>query len=126
MSGRAISVLRHSGGASVVALLGEHDLSSADEVRSALDDARTNGHAVIVDLSHTEFVDSAVISTLIASQREVTADGAPWAAVVGDGAGTAVRRIFELTGLDVLMPVYETTDEALMATSPADPETTGV
>jgi anti-anti-sigma factor len=117
MSARAISVLRQNGGASVVTLLGEHDLSTAEELRSALGDASAAGDGVVVDLSQAHFIDSAVLSALIASHREVTGDGRGWAVVVGRGSGAAVRRIFELTGLDALMAVYERADDALTAAS---------
>src|SRR4051812_5996594 len=117
MSARAISVLRRNGGASVVTLLGEHDLSSVDEIRSALDEASAGGDGVVVDLSGAQFIDSAVLGALIASHREVTADGRGWGVVVGRGSGAAVRRIFELTGLDALMAVYKRPDDALMAVS---------
>jgi anti-anti-sigma factor len=117
MSARAISVLRRNGAASIVTLLGEHDLSTAEELRSALGDASAAGDGVVVDLSETLFIDSAVLGALIASHREVTAEGRGWAVVVGRGSGAAVRRIFELTGLDSLMAVYERADDAVMAAS---------
>lgn len=115
MSARAISVLRHSGGASVVMLRGEHDLSSSDELRAALTEAASDGGGVVVDLSHASFIDSAVLSALIASHRGVTSSGRGWAVVVGRGSGAAVRRIFELTGLDALMAVYEDAGDAVGA-----------
>jgi anti-sigma B factor antagonist len=122
MSARAISVLRQNGGASVVALRGEHDLSSAEELRAALGEASTTGDGVVVDLSDAIFIDSAVLSALIASHREVTSEGRGWAVVVGRGSGAAVRRIFELTGLDALMAVYEHADDAVSAMSSRHPQ----
>lgn len=117
MSARAISVLRQNGGATVVTLRGEHDLSSTDELRAALGDAAASGDAIVVDLSQAAFIDSAVLSVLIASHREVTSDGRGWAVVVGRGSGAAVRRIIELTGLDALIAVYEDAGDALTAVS---------
>jgi anti-sigma B factor antagonist len=114
MSGRAISLVRHESGASIVTVRGEHDLSTADELRDALNEA-LEAPAMIVDLSETAFIDSAVLGVLIASHRAAVEAGHRWSLVVGRGAGAAVRRILELTGLDVMMPLYDSMDEALAA-----------
>ena len=111
MSARAISLVRHEDGACVVVLTGEHDLSSAPELTGALDQA--DGTATLVDLSETSFIDSAVLGVLIASHRDSATAGRGWALVVGPGSGAAVRRILELTGLDTVLPVYATREQAL-------------
>jgi anti-sigma B factor antagonist len=116
MSGRAISLFRHESGASVVVVRGEHDLSTVDELRDSLNQA-LEGPAMIVDLSETAFIDSAVLGVLIASHRAAVEAGRHWALVIGKGSGAAVRRILELTGLDVMMPLYNSTEEALAAGS---------
>ena len=113
MSARAISLVRHEDGACVVVLTGEHDLSSADELTDAL--AQAAGPATLVDLSETSFIDSAVLGVLIGSHRDATAAGRSWALVVGPGSGAAVRRILELTGLDTVLPVYASREQALAA-----------
>ena len=92
-------------------LTGEHDLSTTEEFSDALADAADT--ATLVDLSETSFIDSAVLGVLIASHRDATAAGRGWALVVGPGSGAAVRRILELTGLDTVMPVYTTREQAL-------------
>jgi len=92
-------------------LTGEHDLSSVDELREAFDQT-SSARTVLVDLSDTAFIDSAVLGALIASHREATEQGRRWALIVGNGSGAAVRRILELTGLDAVMPVYTSREEA--------------
>jgi anti-sigma B factor antagonist len=114
MSARAISLVRHEGDACVVALSGEHDLSSADDLTDALEQAASSS-GMIVDLSSTSFIDSAVLGALITSHREAALDGRRWALVIGNGSGAAVRRILELTGLDGVMPVYSDVGDALGA-----------
>ena len=114
MSARAISLVRHHGDACVVALAGEHDLSSVDELTGALEQA-SSGAGLVVDLSNASFIDSAVLGALLASYREAASHGRRWALVVGNGSGAAVRRILELTGLDAVMPVYSTVGVALAA-----------
>ena len=123
MSARAISLVRHIDGACVVMLTGEHDLSTAQELTDALADAADP--ATLVDLSATSFIDSAVLGVLIASHRDAAAAGRGWALVVGPGSGAAVRRILELTGLDTVMPVYATREQALSALAAAQTGMTG-
>ena len=112
MSTRAISLVRQDAAdGCVVVLTGEHDLSSVDELREAFDQT-SSARTVLVDLSDTAFIDSAVLGALIASHREATEQGRRWALIVGNGSGAAVRRILELTGLDAVMPVYTSREEA--------------
>ena len=68
---------------------------------------------VVVDLSDTTFIDSAVLGTLIASHRDTMAAGRRWSLVAGGGSGPAVQRILELTGLGSVMTVHATRAEAL-------------
>jgi anti-anti-sigma factor len=114
MSARAISLVRHEGDACVVALSGEHDLASVEDLTDALAQAASSP-GMIVDLSSTAFIDSAVLGALITSHREAASDGRRWALVIGNGSGAAVRRILELTGLDGVMPVYSDVGDALEA-----------
>jgi anti-anti-sigma factor len=118
MSAPAISVVRQDGGVCVVALTGDHDLSSAAGLTEALGRA-SSAQAIVIDLSGTAFVDSAVLGVLIASHRETVAAGKRWALVVGSGSGAAVRRILELTGLDSVMPVYGALSDALASSYPS-------
>jgi anti-anti-sigma factor len=118
MSERAISLFRHESGVSIVVVRGEHDLSTVDELRDTLNQA-LEAPAMIVDLSETAFIDSAVLGVLIASHRAAVEGGRSWSLVIGGGSGAAVRRILELTGLHVMMPSYDSRDEALAAGSPS-------
>jgi len=118
MSERAISLFRHESGAEIVVVRGEHDLSTADELRDTLNQA-LEAPAMIVDLSETAFIDSAALGVLIGSHRAAVEAGRNWAIVVGRGSGAAVGRILKLTGLDVMMPLYNSMDEALAAGSPS-------
>lgn len=112
MSARAISLVRQDAAdGCVVVLTGEHDLSSVDELRDAFDQAAT-ARSVMIDLSDTAFIDSAVLGALIASHRDAAERGRRWALIVGNGSGAAVRRILELTGLDAVMPVFSSREEA--------------
>jgi len=64
--------------------------------------------------------DAAVLGALIASHREAVDADRGWSLVVGNGAGTAVRRILDLTGLDAVLPMYAGQEEALAASEAAE------
>ena len=49
----------------VLVLHGEHDLSTAPDVRTEVDRAVGSGRDVIVDLSATEFIDSSILGVLV-------------------------------------------------------------
>lgn len=65
----------------VLALLGEHDVSTAPELRSEIERIAGAGGDVIVDLSQTEFIDSSIVGVLVDGYRRAEQDGAaeaPW------------------------------------------------
>ena len=58
----------------VLVLHGEHDLSTAPDVRAAVDEAVSSGRDVIVDLAQTEFIDSSILGVLVRGYRSVSAE----------------------------------------------------
>ena len=72
----------------VVALVGEHDLHSRPALRATLAYA-AEGRNVVVDLSRCSFVDSAIISLLLATQRTLKTHERPLRA--GHPAGGGLR-----------------------------------
>jgi anti-sigma B factor antagonist len=90
----------------------EIDITNADRLRAALLHAETcPGAAVVVDMTRTRFCDSAGLHTLIGAHRRAQAEGRQVRAVV---TSPQVRRIFALTSLDRLIPVYARLDQALV------------
>jgi anti-anti-sigma factor len=98
MTTSTIDVQRNEPGPAVVAVIGEHDLSTAAELGRVIGDAGTSG--VVVDLGQTEFIDSAVLRVLIVAQQQAAESGRAFVISLGPTSGHAVRRLFELTGLD--------------------------
>ncbi len=92
----------------VVALEGEHDVSTADLVRERLTDASV-AEAIIVDLTPTRFIDSSIASALYDAHR---AEGPRIRFVVAPG--TPPHRLFDLIGLDTVVPVYGRLEDALV------------
>jgi anti-sigma B factor antagonist len=105
--------VEQDGGATVVVMRGEHDLSTADELRGRLDEVRAQGQPFVVDLTEVTFVDSAVLGVLIAAHDHAVGDGTRVGFAVG--SGRAVRKIVDLTGLDAVLPITDTRAEALRA-----------
>ena len=111
MNDGQITVEDH-GGVAVVALLGEHDLSTAAEVEEALQPAAAG---TVVDLTGTTFLDSSTLGALIAAARECTQRESPFAVVLPDDPSSPARRIFDLTGLISALPVASSVAGAVEA-----------
>lgn len=97
-------------GAVVLGVSGEVDMLSAPQLTEAIHAALTNKPAaLIVDLTKVEFLASAGLSVLVNAQAEV----APPTrfAVVADGPATS--RPIKLMGIDSLLSLHRTLDNAL-------------
>ncbi|WP_422756441.1 STAS domain-containing protein [Micromonospora sp. WMMD708] len=57
---------RQAGGAPVLTVTGEIDMSNADRFRTAIADAMADGHLLTVDLTGVEYLDSAALAALFA------------------------------------------------------------
>jgi anti-sigma B factor antagonist len=115
-----IETITVNGGLPVIVLWGEHDLSTAPELRARLHDLGDAG-GVIVDLDQTTFVDSSILGVLVGGLRRAREADVPFALVVGDDAHQAIRRIFELNGLYDVFPIYASRESALAAlTTPGE------
>jgi anti-anti-sigma factor len=96
-------------GAVVLSVQGDVDALTAPRLAEAILDALPEQSAVIVDLSDVEFLASAGMTA-----HERMAPGARFV-VVADGPGTS--RPLKLMGLDSLLAIYPTLDEAISACS---------
>jgi anti-anti-sigma factor len=65
---------------------------------------------IVVDMSRTRFCDSAGLNALVGAARQARADGGEVRLVV---VGEAVARIVALTGVDRVIPVYASLEDAL-------------
>ena len=87
--------------AAIVLLRGEHDLATGNELRAVL--ASIDGN-VLVDLSACEFIDSTVISVLIASDHERAKEGQRLELRVREGG--QIARTIEVSGVGQLLVVH--------------------
>jgi anti-sigma B factor antagonist len=98
-------------GVPVVTAPEEVDIANAALLQKALAEAAGPGHAlVVVDMSRTRFCDSSGLNTLVAADRRARAEGGEVRLVV---TGKSVIRIVELTGVDRVVPIYASLEEAL-------------
>jgi len=97
----------------VIHLGGEVDLYTAPEFKERLVELIENGKTkIVVDLSDATFIDSTTLGVLVGGVKRLRPGGGSLALVCSD---QNITKIFEITGLDRVFPIYETRDEALSA-----------
>lgn len=102
------------GGVPVVAVPEEIDITNAAGLRAALLEAAARGTGtLVIDMSGTQFCDSAGLNVLVRAHKRAQADGGEVLLVLG---GAAVLRILAVTGIDRLIPSFPSLDEALAQT----------
>jgi len=99
--------------AAIVALRGEHDLSTQPEVAHALTRA-SHYPEVLVDLSECTFMDSSVIAALVGTSRALESNAGRLELVIPAEAHT-VQRIAQLTNIASFIPVHETRAQGMAA-----------
>ncbi len=98
----------------VVALAGESDVYTYDQLRNALETESGRGVALlVVDLSELEFMDSTGVQILLDIRVMMNDRGGK---LVLAAPQTTVARVLNLVGADQLIPVYETVEAAAAAT----------
>jgi anti-sigma B factor antagonist len=104
-------------GVPVVVTPEEIDITNADGLRAALLEAAAYGPGpgrLVVDMSRTQFCDTAGIHALVAAHKRAEAGRGEVRLVI---TGAAVLRIFAITGLDSVIPHFASLEDALAATA---------
>ena len=97
----SVTMLR---GVPVVMAAAEIDAGNAEALRAALAGIIARGHATItVDMSGTQFCDSAGLHVLIRAHRMAVAEGGELRLVI---CTPAVLRIFAVTGVGRVIPMF--------------------
>jgi len=110
-----IRVDTSSAGLTVLELVGEHDLASADKLAAALAEALACEDGIIVDLSETTFADSTVINLLYRTQRALSERGSEL--VVQVPAASPILRTLEITEVISNVTVVHDREQALATAS---------
>jgi anti-sigma B factor antagonist len=98
-------------GVPVVSAPEEIDVTNAAVLRAAVFEAIGPGSAlVIVDMSRTRFCDSAGLNALVAADRRARAECGEVRLVI---VAEAIVRVVALTGVDRVVPIYTSLEEAL-------------
>lgn len=101
-------------GVPVVAAPAEIDFTTAEQLRAVLARAAGRGQpTIVVDMTPTRLCDSAGLHVLARAHAQALAGGGELRLVIPEGS--TVSRIFALTGLDQLIPVFGSLDRALAA-----------
>lgn len=93
----------------------EIDATNAVQLAAAVVAAKSSGPAVVLDMTQTVFCDSAGISALVGAHQ---ADGGEVRLVI---TSAAVLRVFALTGVDQLLPIFTSLPSALTDGTPPPP-----
>ena len=95
----------------VISLSGEVDLYTAPEFKQQLlEVVGQGGKDVVVDLTETTFIDSTTLGVLVGGVKRLRPNGGQLSLVCSD---RNITKIFEITGLDKVFPIYETRTEAV-------------
>ena len=97
-------------GCAVLSVAGEVDLATAPRLREALATMVAEGHLkVVVDLTDTDFLDSTGLGALVTGLKRVRAKGGDMKVVC---TSPRVCKVFEITSIDKVVPVFTSVDEA--------------
>ncbi|HYN57812.1 MAG TPA: STAS domain-containing protein [Motilibacterales bacterium] len=103
---------RHEGDVSVVSARGEVDVFSAPDLDTELDALIAAGAVrLVVDLSDVAFLDSTGLGVLVKALKH-TREGGGWLRLVV--TSDRIRKIFEITGLDASIPIFDTAQDAIL------------
>ncbi|RSM57173.1 hypothetical protein DMH03_28405 [Amycolatopsis sp. WAC 01376] len=100
----------------VVSVTGEVDTEAAPKLHAAVTTAIDDtGSACVLDLTTVDFLDSAGLATLITANAHAETHGKSLRIAVD--SNSPVIRPIEITGLDIVLRLYHTVDEALQASN---------
>jgi anti-sigma B factor antagonist len=109
-----LALERIDAGLALLTITGEHDLSTAPELRRRLEDVLSEGTGVVVDLSRATFIDSSILGVILDAKRRAAEAKVGYAVVHTNGADP-VDRVLEVTGLRAELPVHTAREAATSA-----------
>jgi anti-sigma B factor antagonist len=105
---------RTEGDRTVVSVSGEIDVYTAPKLREQLIDLVSAGvYHIIVDMENVEFLDSTGLGVLVGGLKRVRAHDGSLRLVCTQ---ERILKIFRITGLTKVFPIYSSVEEALAAT----------
>jgi anti-sigma B factor antagonist len=111
-----LALERNHEGLAVLTISGEHDLSTAPNLRRRIDSLLNEGTATVIDLSPATFIDSSILGVILDGRRRAGESGIGFEVVHANGADS-VDRVLEVTGLRTELPVRDRREEAITEAS---------
>jgi anti-sigma B factor antagonist len=103
-----------AGGVPVVTPSGDLDPNTVGQLRAVLLEWHSRGYTrVVVDMTSTQFCDSSGLRELVLAHKRSVADGGGLRLVIPEGG--AVLRVFNICGLDQVIPRFTSLGQALAA-----------
>jgi anti-sigma B factor antagonist len=97
-----------------IILSGRLDIQGTEDISAQFKEFSTTArHRIVVDLSAVSFLASIGIRALISNAKSLHKLGGRMVLVVGDNA--SIYKTLEVTGIEVLLPMYKEFDEAKKA-----------
>lgn len=106
----AAIIVGYRDGITVLDLVGEHDLSTAEEVAFNIEEQIARSRGVVVSLTETQFLDSSILRVLFQGDRKMLRIGRR---LVLHGGDERVRRVFELAHVSDQLLCCDSLDEAI-------------
>jgi anti-sigma B factor antagonist len=100
----------------VLTISGEHDLSTAPNLRRRIGGLLDERTPTVVDLSPATFIDSSILGVILDGRRRAAQAEIGFAIARSNGSD-AVDRVLEVTGLRAELPVHARREEAIEAAS---------
>ncbi|CAN5591666.1 anti-sigma factor antagonist BldG [soil metagenome] len=105
---------RSEGDRTILEVGGEVDVYTAPKLRERLVELVGEGHyKIIVDMTKVEFLDSTGLGVLVGGLKRVRSHDGTLALVCNQ---ERILKIFRITGLTKVFPMFDTLDEALADT----------
>lgn len=98
-------------GIEILMVTGEVDLSTAPRLGQAIEQARSTGAPLVLDLTEVGFLDSAGARELARAEMAAARAGAEFLLVPSE----YVARVFEISGLEPVFRIYPELGEAVAA-----------
>ena len=109
-----VEVQSLDGDAQAVALTGELDQATAEDLRTPLQQTIEAGtSALMIDMSDCGFIDSTGLGVIVEAWKDLRARNGEGAALSICCPAAEVRRLLEVTGLDQEIEIRDTRDEAI-------------
>lgn len=105
--------MRTQSGIPVLGVVGEIDVYTAPEFKSAINRAIETGTTkLVIDLTQVSYMDSSGFGTLLSATKRVRPKGGSINLV---GCSEAIERMMRITRLDTVFNLYRTVEEAAAA-----------